>query len=568
MRAVLYAYCEVSADHAANLAYFVAHGMQCPDTQYVFILNGPCSQTLPVANPLCIILHRENTGFDFAGWAAGLAALRPTDYTHFVFLNASCRGPVLPCYCPEPKWVSLFTSKLQGAVHCVGPTINIYKTKPQCQPHVQTYAWAVTQAGLAALIAAGIFAGPAKASKVEVIEAFEIGVSKVMLANQWELGCFVREYDAITTYQPHNEAQLRAFNPSADVNWGDIACPMALCYGRTLPPAELMFVKTTRGTHHLLDQVAAAVPTLRWQYGTSMLRNEVTRVVETLISRGDSKVLVCNAVFGDPHVGVKKDMWLIHEGRLITRVAEHTLMQLQPLEPMPAFRSYAPLLERMTGLEVGGPSPDLMQLGVYTAPDRVDSANFAEDTLWSSAAAAAEYTFPGKTCPGTQFIVDAVALTSRLPAASYDFVVTCHVLEHLVNPLKALRQMAAVTKPGGYALHILPWKTGTFDHRRPITPFAELVQHFDEDRDERDVSDHMDEVRAFYDLGRDPSAGTWPQFLERCSRHADNRALHVHVFDFALLDQCLAHAGFRTVDRQLVAPMHQVVLARKLKDAA
>ena len=221
------------------------------------------------------------------------------------------------------------------------------------------------------------------------------------------------------------------------------------------------------------------------------------------------------------------------------------------------------MLAGKKGLEIGGPSPYLLPLGVYTAPACLDNANYAPKTLWNTNESGRDYVFPGKSCPGKIFIVDAVEVGLHFPGQTYDFVLTSHVLEHLVNPLKALHQMSMITRPGGYALHVLPWKHGTFDHRRPITPFAELLQHYQENRDETDVSDHMDEVREFYDLSRDGPAGSWPQFLERCAHHGDNRALHVHVFDFELIAQCLQHAGFKVKDAQLCAPYHQLVLAQK-----
>ena len=36
------------------------------------------------------------------------------------------------------------------------------------------------------------------------------------------------------------------------------------------------------------------------------------------------------------------------------------------------------------------------------------------------------------------------------------------------------------------------------------------------------------------------------------------------VFDFDLLDECLEFTGFNVLDKQLVSPYHQIVLACKL----
>jgi SAM-dependent methyltransferase len=589
-RVVLYAYCERGPDTICNLRFFVANGMQCPRTHYVFIVNGPAEEPLPLQGPTVTVIRRENRGFDFGGWAAGLAALTVDDYDHFVFLNGSCCGPFLPGYCHPREWVTAFCSRLQGLVHCVGPTINVFKTQPRCRPHVQTYAWAVTRECMAMLLARGLFAYEG-ATKDDVILHQEVGMGSLVIAHGWELACFVREYDAIVTYQPYNEAQLRAFNPCADCFLGDITIKGPLCFGRDLQPMELMFMKANRGhpaVQPFLELRYASQPApapahdepasssvaahLTFTYGSSggggstpSHHKDVTMVVRNLLAHGIVQAPVSNLVFGDPCPGVPKQVSVWHaDGRLLlSMVPEHATLQLAPVRPVDAFRTYAPVLQGARGLEVGGPSLDMAPLGVYTAPAHLDNANYSAATLWNAARAGTPYTWPKKSSPGTVHIVDAVDLASAFAPDTYDFVFSSHVLEHLVNPLKALHQMARVTRPGGYALHVLPWKTGTFDHRRPITAFAELVQHFEEDRDESDVTDHLDEVVANYDLDRDPPAGTWPQFLDRCRHHAENRALHVHVFDFGLLAQCLHHAGFSVLDTQLVAPIHQVVLARK-----
>jgi SAM-dependent methyltransferase len=311
----------------------------------------------------------------------------------------------------------------------------------------------------------------------------------------------------------------------------------------------------------------ARVPTfVQYTYGSSEFGGrwkDVTAVIGKLLSKAQEIVVSNDRLGGDPHPGVVKQVRITYAGVVISRVQEGCLLQLAPIgAPCASFRTYAPILERARGLEIGGPSPHMAGLGVYHAPSHLDNANFSPSTLWSAGKDGDPYL---TTLPGQVFVVDAVNLTAKLPLASYDFVFSSHVLEHLVNPLKALHQMAAVTKPFGYALHVLPWKQGTFDHRRPITPFDDLVQHFVEDRSETDgVADHMQEVEAFYDLDRDPGAGTRTQFLQRCAAHTDNRALHVHVFDFALMVQCLDHAGFRVLDTQLVHPYHQVVLAQKM----
>lgn len=223
------------------------------------------------------------------------------------------------------------------------------------------------------------------------------------------------------------------------------------------------------------------------------------------------------------------------------------------------INDYSEILRGKNGVEIGGPSRALMSMGIYTSPASLDNVNYAADTLWSTHTSTA-YSFAGKTSPGTVYIADVVNL-SIFKDASYDFVFASHVLEHLINPLQGLKEMTRILKPGGFCILVLPWKNNTFDHKRPITPFAELLEHYNEHRDEHDVSDHLDAILKDYDLSRDPGAGTMEQFKQRCQNQFANRALHVHVFDFALMQECLHFFGYDVVDVQLATPYHQIMLA-------
>jgi SAM-dependent methyltransferase len=61
---------------------------------------------------------------------------------------------------------------------------------------------------------------------------------------------------------------------------------------------------------------------------------------------------------------------------------------------------------------------------------------------------------------------------------SLDFVVCCHVLEHLKNPIKALQEMFRVLKVGRMAALAVPDKNFTFDRQRPLTDLKKLKDIF------------------------------------------------------------------------------------------
>lgn len=204
------------------------------------------------------------------------------------------------------------------------------------------------------------------------------------------------------------------------------------------------------------------------------------------------------------------------------------------------------------GLEIGGPSQIFTRRGalpLYPRVNRLDNCVFGAN-VWDQS----------HPVPGEHFIAEATALDFAANA-SYDFVVSSHMLEHTANPLKALREWYRVLKPGPLFLAV-PHRDRTFDHRRPVTTFTHLLQDYEEDRNEDDLT-HLPEILALHDLTRDPQAGTAEQFRERSERNAQYRCLHQHVFDERLIRQALEHAGFRVEDVRCIDPIHIVALAYK-----
>lgn len=217
------------------------------------------------------------------------------------------------------------------------------------------------------------------------------------------------------------------------------------------------------------------------------------------------------------------------------------------------------------GLEIGGPSRIFGPRGlaaVYASAARLDNVNFAAQTAWETALRdGGPFVFhPGRPA-GTQRLREAGALHG-LPDAGFDFVVSSHCLEHLGNPLGALREWRRVTRPGGHLCVVVPDPAHSFDHRRPVTPLAHLEADAARGTAEDDAT-HFAEVLALHDLARDPGAGTREEFAERVARNAEFRCVHHHVFDTALLAAALARAGWDVLATETAAPVHLAALARR-----
>ena len=119
-------------------------------------------------------------------------------------------------------------------------------------------------------------------------------------------------------------------------------------------------------------------------------------------------------------------------------------------------------LDGLTGIEIGGSLTNAFGLQTQNVDFTASS-----DTPFRQH----EMNRIGRTTP-----VDIVARAEKLPLAdgSIDFVLTSHVLEHMHNPIEALREWARVTRPGGFVFAIIPHPDRTFDKGRPPTTLADI----------------------------------------------------------------------------------------------
>ena len=235
---------------------------------------------------------------------------------------------------------------------------------------------------------------------------------------------------------------------------------------------------------------------------------------------------------------------------------------LQRLEHYPNCESF---FESKVGLEIGGPSRIFGRRGivpVYPIAKRIDNVNFSHNTVWEGVIKEGDsFTFNKGKTPGRQYVGEAGQL-EFIHDSSYDFVVSSHCIEHLANPLQGLSEWVRVLKQDGLLALIIPHKDGTFDHRRPTTSLEHLIQDFENQIDEGDMT-HLEEILRLHDLAKDPGAGKFKSFQERSKRNKENRCLHQHVFDTRLAVETVNHMGLQIRSVELFLPYHIVLIATK-----
>jgi len=207
------------------------------------------------------------------------------------------------------------------------------------------------------------------------------------------------------------------------------------------------------------------------------------------------------------------------------------------------------LFSGKNGIEIGGPSSifnHIKKIPVYMLMENCDGVNFSQDTVWTGNIDLEEGYIIDNKIRGKQFIADATDL-SAFPAENYDFVLSSNNIEHIANPLKAFEEWLRILKRGGLLLVIAPRKELNFDHKRSVVKFEHLLDDYNNGITEEDLT-HLDEILELHDLQKDKAAGTLEQFKERSLKNFENRCLHHHVFDSAVLRSIYSYFGLDVID--------------------
>jgi predicted SAM-dependent methyltransferase len=77
-------------------------------------------------------------------------------------------------------------------------------------------------------------------------------------------------------------------------------------------------------------------------------------------------------------------------------------------------------------------------------------------------------------------IIDNGEELSRVPAASQDFIIASHFMEHCQNPVATLKSFMRVLRPDGILFLVIPDKLYTFDKDRPSTTLEHIVRDYED----------------------------------------------------------------------------------------
>ena len=209
-------------------------------------------------------------------------------------------------------------------------------------------------------------------------------------------------------------------------------------------------------------------------------------------------------------------------------------LKYSSLPKIPNYEVYVSHTKNKDGIEIGGPSMLFKTtLPLYRKIRSLDGVNFASSTVWEgNIKIGPNYNFIGNK-KGMQLISDGTDLW-QIQDEHYDFVLSSNCLEHIANPLKALSEWKRILRDEGALILVLPNKKRNFDHNRSTTSFDHILDDFNNETPEDDLT-HLNEILRLHDLSMDPPAGDFDNFKARSLDNFNNRTLHHHVFDLNLM---------------------------------
>jgi len=216
------------------------------------------------------------------------------------------------------------------------------------------------------------------------------------------------------------------------------------------------------------------------------------------------------------------------------------------------------------GLEIGGPSAVFGRRGLiplYDCVASLDNCNFASHTIWAQHDAGDTFVYSNNRPAGRQYLAEGMDLIA-IADASYEFILSSHMLEHTANPLHALRAWHRVLGADGALILLVPDKKWTFDHKRPVTTLTHLIEDLNRSTGEDDLT-HMPEILQLHDLQRDPGAESYEIFKTRCQNNLEIRGMHHHVFDTSLVREMLEYSGFSVMFTRNAFDAHIIAVAKK-----
>jgi SAM-dependent methyltransferase len=227
------------------------------------------------------------------------------------------------------------------------------------------------------------------------------------------------------------------------------------------------------------------------------------------------------------------------------------------------YEKFVPYVSGKIGLEIGGPSPQFCDRGavpLYRHVLRMDNAVYSNNTPFTFCdSSGSEFNYHPAKPLGRNMFLEATDLRD-IETNAYDFLFSSHCLEHVANPIKALKEWQRIVKPDGALIIALPHHRYTFDRRRPLTSVSHMVDDYMHNIGEDDQT-HIQEVLDLHDFSLHVPRPSYEELRHWVTNNLSNRGVHHHVFDEINSRALLEAAGLKVLSLGFVRPIHIIMLA-------
>lgn len=206
----IYAYYEKNDLYKNNFKYFLDNAI-LNNVDYYIIINGKCSIKIEDKNNLKVF-YRENKGYDFGAYSYALKKINKS-YNYYFFINTSVCGPYLKD--SSKQWTDHFLELFNNDTKLVGTSINVFTKnsikkntynltdiyqKDGPYTHVQSMFFCIDNEALQFLKNVNFFDEEKMNNSTDmqyVIAHKEIGLSQLLLKNNWNINCILPKYKDI-----------------------------------------------------------------------------------------------------------------------------------------------------------------------------------------------------------------------------------------------------------------------------------------------------------------------------------------------------------------------------------
>lgn len=208
------------------------------------------------------------------------------------------------------------------------------------------------------------------------------------------------------------------------------------------------------------------------------------------------------------------------------------------------FNDVIKFLESKQGIEFGGPTELFysaqhnMLLYPYVL---LDGGNLFDSNPFQTNITN-DYMYMDKV--GRQLNIDCadINMVKAIPI-KYDFIVTSHVIEHIANPIKAIKSWSDyILKPNGLILSIIPDYRYCFDRNRPLTTMEHILNDYKNNVGEDDIT-HIEEQKQLHDW----TCGGHNDFYNLCDMNIKTRVVHHHTFTPETVEQLFMESGLNPI---------------------